>query len=419
MPPKNKNKKNKPKGKKSNNNGAKNELAQITKLLRDMGKPASQVTDLGRMLLSGGNTVGGMFGFPKIFGSGAYSLESNSLWSASQQVPIMHSANESVRFRHREYITDISMAGPTFTVNTYPVNPGWAGTFPFLSAIAANFQEYSFKGLVFEYKTTSATALASGTNTAMGSVMLAAQYRSDAGAFINKTQMLNEMWSVDTVPSCDVVLPIECAPNESPISNQYVRTAVLTTGDIKLYDLCSVSVATAGGQTGQTNVVGELWVSYDLELRKPMLALGTVTNQTMSAIFTGTNGWTNVECCYGMTANTNNTLLGVSLISNSIFFAANMVGYYSVYARWGTSTTAAITNPSFTGIGLTVASGLNTLFSPPTGIVSDNVSFFAIVNLSNATGGTLAITGMSLPATPTSAVFVVSEVAPNIALFGS
>jgi len=147
MPPKNKNKNNKPKGKKSNNNGAKNELAQITKLLRDMGKPASQVTDLGRMLLSGGNTVGGMFGFPKIFGSGAYSLESNSLWSASQQVPIMHSANESVRFRHREYITDISMAGPTFTVNTYPVNPGWAGTFPFLSAIAANFQEYSFKGL--------------------------------------------------------------------------------------------------------------------------------------------------------------------------------------------------------------------------------------------------------------------------------
>jgi len=418
MPPKNKNKKKQPKAKKNATSNSKNELAQITKLLKDMGKPSSQVTDLGRMLLGGGNAVGGMFGFPKIFGSGSYSLESNTLWSASQQVPIMHSANESVRFRHREYISDIAIAGPTFTVNSYPVNPGWVATFPFLSAIAANFQEYSFKGLVFEYKSTSATAIVSGTNTAMGSVMLAAQYRSDAPSFISKTQMLNEMWSVDTVPSCDVVLPIECAPGESPMSNQYVRTATLTSGDIKLYDLCSVAVATAGGQTGQTNVVGELWVSYDIELRKPALALGSVTNQTPTAIFNATTGWSNSLPTGGCTVDPDSTLHGVTLNGAGIRFIAGLTGYFSVYVRWGTSTTGTLTNPTFAGTGLTVANAYNTLFSPPSGITSDNASFFAILNVTGTTGSQLTISGLGLPATPTSLIIIVSTVQANIALFG-
>lgn len=412
MPPKNKNKVKRPKAKKP----VKNELAQITTMLKNMNKPASQVTDLGRMLLAGGNTVGSMFGFPKVFGSGAYALESNSLWNASQQVPIMHSSNESIRFRHREYIGDVAMNGNTFTSSQYSVNPGLFQTFPFLSSIASNFQEYSFKGLVFEFKTTSATSLVSGTNTAMGSVMLAAQYRSDAPAFTSKAQLLNEMWSVDTVPSSDAILPIECAPGESPMSNQYVRTGNLTSGDVKLYDLCTVTYATAGGQTGQTNVIGELWVSYDIELRKPQVSV--ISNQllTPAATFTGTNLWSNSQPFIGWTIGNNN--LNVMLSPNSIIWESGNLGYYAVYCRWGTSTTASITNPTFSGSGLDVANIFNTLFSPPSGISSDNISFFAIVNVTSTGPASLTISGMSLPATPTSGVLIISQVASNPALFG-
>lgn len=273
MPPKRKQTRKATKANK-NKQSSNRDLAEVTRLLRNLNTPKNQVTDLGRMLLSGGNTVSSMFGFPKIFGSGDYTMQ-NTCWNASSQVPIMHSANESVVIKHREYIADISMAGAPFTLQTFNINPGLSASFPYLSAIASNFQQYRFKGLVFEFKTTSATALVSGTNTAMGSVMLAVQYRSDAPNFATKTQLLNEMWSVDTVPSTNVVLPVECAPAETVLTHQYIRTGGVGTGDIKMFDLGLLSVATQGGQSGQNNIVGELWVSYDVELFKPQLSNST------------------------------------------------------------------------------------------------------------------------------------------------
>jgi hypothetical protein len=326
MPPKRRIKRAKSAPKQNKNNVSSAELTQITKMLKNMNQPQSQVTDLGRMLLKGGNMASSMFGFPKIFGSGSYAM-TNTLWNASQQVPIMHSSNESVRIKHREYIADVSMVGPNYTAVTYAVNPGLSTAFPYLSAVAANFQEYSFKGLVYEFKTTSATSLTTGTNTAMGSVMLAAQYRADAPSFTSKTQLLNEMWSVDTVPSSSIVLPVECAPAETVLPMQYVRTGSVT-GDIKLFDLATITVATQGGQSGQNNVVGELWVSYDVELRKPQVSSlsGGATGSVFEAIG---NTWTTASLFNSFLPAASSTL-NVTLSGNSIVFPQGAGGYYFV-----------------------------------------------------------------------------------------
>jgi hypothetical protein len=100
--------------------------------------------------------------------------------------------------------------------------------------------------------------------------MMAAQYRADAASFVDKQQLLNEMWSVDGKPSCNLILPIECAPIENPLKVQYVRGGAVPTGqDAKLYDLAKVTVGSYGSQA--TAVVGELWVSYEVVLRKPQL----------------------------------------------------------------------------------------------------------------------------------------------------
>jgi len=70
MPPKRK-----PKAKKAKvPQQANNELAQITRMLKNMNQPQSQVTDLGRLLLKGGNMVSGVLGFPKVFGQGSYTM---------------------------------------------------------------------------------------------------------------------------------------------------------------------------------------------------------------------------------------------------------------------------------------------------------------------------------------------------------
>jgi len=325
MPPKRKQNKARRAKKPSPPKSSNSELAQITRMLQNINQPQNQVTDLGRMLLKGGNLASSFFGFPKVFGSGSYAM-TNSCWNAQSQVPIMHSSNESVRIRHREYIADISMNGAAFTLTQYNINPGLATSFPYLSAVANNFQEYSFKGLVFEFKTTSATALVSGTNTAMGSVMLAAQYRSDAPAFTTKTQLLNEMWSVDTVPSQNVVLPVECSPTETVLTNQYVRSGTVT-GDIKLFDLCSLSVATFGGQSGQTNVVGELWVSYDVELRKPQLA-STGIGAGSAAAYAIAATW-NTGNLYGSIALSVNSTIALTFNNNTIFLPVGASGYYA------------------------------------------------------------------------------------------
>jgi hypothetical protein len=394
---------------KQNNNQKQNtsrELAEVTRLLKNLNTPKNQVTDLGRMLLSGGNTVSSMFGFPKIFGSGSYTMQ-NSCWDAKQQVPIMHSANESVVIRHREYIADISMNGAPFTLATYNINPGLSTTFPYLSAVASNFQQYKFRGLVFEYKSTSATALVSGTNTAMGSVMLAAQYRSDAATFVNKTQLLNEMWSVDTVPSSNTVLPIECDPTETVLNHQYIRTGSLSTGDIKMFDLALLSVATVGGQSGQTNIVGELWVSYEVELLKPALSTGlstqffaaTSTTATSSAPLTG----------FQAGAWSGNTLSGITVSPNAITFSnLATLTTYNVQIIWGGSSVTTTSPPiTYTGgvAAGTPTSPYNNNIYTPNG--STTAQFFQDLFVVVTGAGTIAIsTGGTIPTGGASFVFI-------------
>jgi len=146
------------------------------KLANLFGRDKDYWGKVGRGIGSG---VGGFFG------SGQYKLKENVCWS--NQVPVMHSNDESVIFRHRELICDINES-VLFTINTFQLNPGLSTTFPFLSNIAQNFQEYHFNGLIFEYKSTAAMSLVSGTNIAMGTIMMGAQYRADADNFVNKQQ---------------------------------------------------------------------------------------------------------------------------------------------------------------------------------------------------------------------------------------
>lgn len=235
---------------------------------------------LGRPEL--GSSLGGWLGsgVGKIFGSGAYKMSKNSVWSTAEQCPSMHSTSENIIVRHREYIGDV-FSSTTFQNIEYPINPGLQTTFPFLSTIAANFQEFSFKGLVFEFRSTSADALNS-TNTALGTVAMAVQYRAGATSFTNKQQVLNEMWAADSKPSESFFMPVECAPAECPMDIQYVRTGSVPSGeDIRFYDLGKLALSTVGSQAVAN--VGELWVTYEVALKKPIL-VGAIGSDVESAL---------------------------------------------------------------------------------------------------------------------------------------
>jgi len=346
MPPKSKNQKKKKAAKRALPKKAKksNEITKLVSMMQKMNAPQNQVTDLGRMLLHGGNALGGLVGLPKIFGSGSYAIEQNVLWNPEQQVPFMHSDDQSITLRHREYIADISMNGAAFTIVQFAINPGLAATFPYLSGVADNFQEYSFTGLVFEYKTTSSASLSTGVNTAMGSVMLAVQYRSDAVAFTTKQQLLNEMWSVDIIPAENCVLPVECSPKENPFQIQYIRSGAAT-GDIKMFDLGLLSVATSGGQVGQTNIVGELWASYEVVLKKPQITTFT-SGGPLDALFNSTS-WTSATPFANMVPAVNS--IGILFTSSNTFVIplGTPAGYYLMTLGWQ-GTSVAFAEPAFT-----------------------------------------------------------------------
>jgi len=76
--------------------------------------------------------------------------------------------------KFRVYGNGISSTTSTYVHNPKPLvlNPGCKRTFPWLSKIAANFQEYEFIQLVFEYK----PVISDGNTNASGTIVMFTQY---------------------------------------------------------------------------------------------------------------------------------------------------------------------------------------------------------------------------------------------------
>jgi hypothetical protein len=363
------------------NSASRKNAKQPKKQASSSKKAASkEMSILGGALRSLGGLAGGMFGpqgaavgsglgasLSKWLGSGDYTLGNNSIverYRSSGQIPAMHSAGQSIVVRHKEYIGDVlsGVSGPpsTFNVwNSFALNPGLESSFPWLAGIAQQFQEYTWKGLVYEFVSTSGESVAS-TNTAIGTVMIGTQYRSNAPPFTSKVQMLNEYFSSDAKPSENFCHPIECDPKENPFNVQYIRGAAVPTGDDpKMYDLGTVYIATEGMPNASGTLIGELWASYEVELRKPILAsLIDSYNPwfhwfTTTGIVAGSAPLGTINA--GVTVNTSNFTCTIQ--PTIIVFPNGSVGRYLVKVVWSNCT--AFTAPAVS----TVPSGSVTIIS--------------------------------------------------------
>lgn len=221
----------------------------------------------GKMGASLGSEVGQSMGnlFKSITGWGDYQVKENSLLFPSKIVPSF--GEDSIRVKKREYITDID-ATTAFTNNTFPINPGLSETFPWLSAIAQNYEQYRFNGLIFQFVSTSSDAIASSTDLGLGQVILATDYNAADDPFVNSPQMLGSMFSNSAKPSENILHAIECAPTDQAQKLYYVRTGDPPEAtDIRLYDLGVFQIATDKMQSNYDGL-GQLWVSYDITFCK-------------------------------------------------------------------------------------------------------------------------------------------------------
>lgn len=226
---------------------------------------------LGAMV---GGPIGSVFGrlggglISHITGYGDYKVNSNTVYQGNS-VPTFANKGDGVEVSHREYIMDLSTA-TSFIVDSLAINPGLPSTFPWLSGLAAHFEQYEMLGLVFEYRPTSGTIL-NTTNAAMGVILMATNYDANDPTFSSKQEMEAYEYSSSSSPQSGMLHPVECAPDSRPTNVYYVRTAGLASGANLLdYDIGNFFYAATGAQSAYT--AGELWVTYHVRFRKPKLA---------------------------------------------------------------------------------------------------------------------------------------------------
>lgn len=196
---------------------------------------------------------------------------------------MMHSENQSIIVRHKEFLTEVRSSVAFNVQRSFTINPGNRDTFPWLYRLANQYQQYRIKGMVFHYVPTSGS-LSAGTSNALGSIMMQTSYRSNDTQPANKIELLNEYWSTESVPSECLAHPIECNPNENPFNVQYVRSSdsILPTGDSPLlYDLGTTHLAVSGQQADNI-ALGDLWVTYEVELKKPIISSNVTTLDLVS-----------------------------------------------------------------------------------------------------------------------------------------
>jgi len=328
-------------------------------------KKKSEITEIGRALRAlggfGGSMAGGLIGqgaagsavgtglgaaISRWLGQGDYSVSSNSVLRAAGTVPSMHRNDQTVVVRHKEFVGELR-GNTNFTVAyRYSLNPGIALTFPWLHSIAAQYSEYRIKGMVFHYVPTSGASVASA-NTALGSVMFQTSYRASENPPGSKIEMMNEYWASEGRPCDEFCHPIECDPKENPFNVQYVRTGSLAPSEnLLMYDLGTTTVAVTGMQTSGT-VLGDIWCTYEVELKKPKLT-GLNTETTRSVYSFGTSGITAANPLGGGVFLT--SIDNVTLSTNVLTFPGNLDGKYLV---------------AWTIAGFSAASGVSVLTTGP------------------------------------------------------
>jgi len=255
---------------------------------------------------------------------GNMTIKRNSLWLGGSLPHVKNvQKGEGMIVKYKEFITDINSSGTStngvsnFQLQNFTIQPGLLETFPWLSQLAANFQQYEFEGMVFEFRSLQADSVVNANNSsAYGEVIMATNYNSAAPNFPNKQQMLESEYVTNCKPSCNQLHPIELKPQLNVDTHLYIRTGgVPTNQDQRLYDIANFQIATQGLQA-VNSLVGELWVHYHIVFYKPisggtasgnniptdkfqstnptgLLPLGSTQNQTLNQLggtITSSNG---------------------------------------------------------------------------------------------------------------------------------
>ena len=251
--------------------------------------------------MQGAKMLGGKYaGWGMYTGRGSYAndTKSNILLDGGGQkgngVPSFQSTGDetgALVITHSEYITDVYGLPDDveFKSTSYSINPGLNRMFPYLSQIAANFEEYEILQMAVTYKPKINPNLQS-TSGQLGSVILFTDYNPDDEKKESKQQMIQGYGNTNGRITDDLLHFIECDPSKLKGDGHRfirVRPPLSSSGRLMDYDHGKFQVAVSGTPSSIANqTLGELYVSYAVKLLKPriytMYGLGLDTDYYLS-----------------------------------------------------------------------------------------------------------------------------------------
>jgi hypothetical protein len=375
----------------------------------DAGAAFGTAAGMGAALYTGssmaipmGTAIGRLLGtgISSIVGSGDYTMIGtapgyNVLAGHPPKFSSTHATNIVC---HREYIGDV-LGGAAFFNDTFPLNPGVSETFPWLSQIAANYQEYKFHGIMFEFRPLITDFVTAGSP---GVVVMATNYNSVAPAFTSKYEMENSEYAVSVKPTNALCHMVECKANQTVLKELYVRTGDVPSGqDARLYDLGLFQFAR---QSNPAINLGELWVTYCVEFFKPIIPT-TVGQAIRAPSYRGiTNDYTDATPLGTLIERVDT--IGIQNFGNTLVFP-NVTSNYMVHVEW-IGTAATLVYPIFSGssgLGINAANNFYGETSsnsaiPQAGVNSPNASITLYVEVLAGVGNVPTLTlgaGGTLP----------------------
>jgi hypothetical protein len=358
-------------------------------------KKATPFADAGAIA---GDRIGRFLGYPmlkgvgkwlgsgigSILGSGDYQMMGSSpkynVLVSDVQVPQFSSNRQTNIVCHREYLTDI-VGTSGFNLTKYAVNPGLQETFPWLSTLAQNYQEYRIHGIIFEFRSLITDFVTGG---APGVIVMATNYNADAPLYSSKQEMENSEYAVATKPTLNLIHGLECAPNQTVLPEKYVRTGSVPTGqDLRMYDLGNVQVATQGNPA---QLLGELWISYCVEFFKPRMP-DTVGGDVDSGIIRRTNF--NGASPLGLIGIGKSGTLNLTMTPTTLAWIGQPGNKYQIVFTWSGTVAGVWTAPSvsfgtLTQLGI-YANGISIFPMPGSGASTTyaSVTMAGTCNLTN------------------------------------
>ncbi len=181
---------------------------------------------------------------------------------------------------HQEYIGEIygnslqpSGEPKVLEYSKFLLNPGMEKTFPWLSQIAQNYQEYEFQQLVFSYRPSLADI--NSNNGQVGEILMATNYRPTDPAFASKSDI--KRYPHHSAARCLDAQDhgVECDKSKLPLAKNvmYVRNESLSSlENINDYDLGFTQISVHNTPASVAGAaLGSLYVYYTIKLVKPII----------------------------------------------------------------------------------------------------------------------------------------------------